>query len=550
MNAFLDHLLYNPKEPLTFVSIFFWIYFSVVLVGFVMLRKRLAIRNAYLFLISLYFYYKTSYWFVFLLLFSTGVDYSIGRALGTIHQQGWRKALVALSVTINLSVLFYFKYVYFFSDILKASFGIDWTPVAHYALWSNQSFGTDFVTDRIFLPVGISFYTFQCISYTVDVFRRRIEPVKSPLDFGFYISFFPQLVAGPIVRASDFIPQLYKPYQVTRTEFGLGLFWILNGLLKKVFLADYIALNFIDRVFAQPTLYTGIETALALIGYSLQVYADFSGYTDVAIGVALWMGFSLTKNFHSPYKATSVADFWKRWHMSLSGWLRDYVYIPLGGNRSGTVASYVLVYLGLLGVALAADSWETPAIISGVVAGVYAVYKIWPKFREWLNTNVNLMLTMLLGGIWHGASWNFVLWGGLNGLGLVFYKGWQAIRPYKSRGFWIKAVGVLLTFTFITFTRIWFRSPDLETAQVILDRMQNNMSWALLLPVMIGFWKPLSVMVLGYGIHMIPESGKQAYRLLFARTHWALQGVVAVLSVLVMYQVMTAESQPFIYFQF
>ncbi len=379
-------------------------------------HKRLALRNAFLFLVSVYFYYKTSGTFFFLLLFSTLVDYSIGEQLYRTSTEWKRKTWVALSVITNLGVLFYFKYPYFFAEFLADGFGIEWTPVAHYAQLSNSLFGTDFVEDRILLPVGISFYTFQCMSYTIDIYRRQIEPVKSVLDFGFYVSFFPQLVAGPIVRASEFFPQLYKPYTLSRARLWHGLLLILNGLLKKLILADYIASNFADRVFSQPTLYSGLECLLALFAYSLQVYADFSGYTDVAIGVAMLMGFTLTKNFNSPYKAVSVSDFWRRWHISLSTWLRDYLYIPLGGNRQGSFASYTIVFVALFVVSMMADSFLVPVAFAGGILLLFVLTRFIRAFRQWLNTNINVMLTMLLGGFWHGSSWNFVTWGGLNGL--------------------------------------------------------------------------------------------------------------------------------------
>ena len=550
MSEFLQHLAFDPSRPLNFASLFFWGYFAVVLFGFTLIHKRLAWRNAYLFLVSIYFYYKTSYFFFFLLLFSTGVDYTLARWMENTARQPLRVALVTASVVVNLFVLFYFKYVYFFADAIKDLAGIDWRPIPHYALWSNAHFGTDFPIDRIALPVGISFYTFQCISYTVDVYRRQIQAVKNPLDFGFYISFFPQLVAGPIVRASDFIPQLYQPYNVDRKTFGLGLFWVLNGLLKKVFLADYLAVNFIDRVFAQPTLYSGVETMLALFGYSLQVYADFSGYTDVAIGLALWMGFSLTKNFNSPYKATNVGEFWQRWHMSLSGWLKDYVYIPLGGNRTGSWMSYVLAFLALFGVAVAVDAYWVSGALAALVALFYLGYRRSPSFRKNVNTNINVLLTMLLGGFWHGSSWNFVLWGGLNGAGLVVHKYWKRIRPYNASHWLAQVLGVLITFLFITFTRIWFRAPTWDGALEVVGRMTTNMQWNLMDDVVLGFWKPLLVFALGMGIHWIPEAIKAAYRRRFARASVWAQAGISVLAVLFMYQVMTADAQPFIYFQF
>ena len=417
MDWLLDLLRYDPQAPLLFVDLFFWGFFAVALLGLAFLQRKMAMRNAYLFAISLFFYYKVSGLFLLLLVFSTVSDYLIGHAMHRTDTTWKRKMWLFASVFVNLGLLFYFKYAYFLADFFSDAFGLLWEPKPYMAIWSNATFGSDFVETAIILPVGISFYTFQCLSYTIDLYRKKIKPVNRVLDFGFFVSFFPQLVAGPIVRASEFLPQLYKETKLTKAAFGLGLFWILNGLIKKMVLADYVASNFADRVFAQPTLYSGLECIMALFAYSLQVYADFSGYTDVAIGVAMLMGFTLTKNFNSPYKATSVSDYWRRWHISLSSWLRDYLYIPLGGNREGSLATYVLIFLAAVVLSIMSDTWLVPVGMALLLVTVYALARWVTAFRQWLNTNINIMLTMLLGGWWHGASWNFVTWGGLNGLG-------------------------------------------------------------------------------------------------------------------------------------
>jgi D-alanyl-lipoteichoic acid acyltransferase DltB (MBOAT superfamily) len=208
------------------------------------------------------------------------------------------------------------------------------------------------------------------MSYAIDIYRKQLRPVKSIFDFGFYVSFFPQLVAGPIVRASEFIPQIYQPYSVTKKEFGLALFWIINGLLKKFLLADYIAVNFIDRVFDNPVMFSGFENLMALYGYSLQVYADFSGYTDIAIGIALMLGFRLPKNFNSPYKADNCGEFWKRWHISLSSWLKDYLYIPMGGNRGGSIFSYVALSMIVIFIYLISGSL---ALLFGIISWFFTL---------------------------------------------------------------------------------------------------------------------------------------------------------------------------------
>ncbi|MBO5916890.1 MAG: MBOAT family protein, partial [Bacteroidales bacterium] len=263
----------------------------------------------------------------------------------------------------------------------------------------------------------------------MDVYRRRIQPVNSWLDYGFYVSFFPQLVAGPIVRANTFIPQIYKPFHLSRRQFGIAIFWILNGLVKKIVLSDYLAVNFIDRVFANPTMYSGFENLFSLFAYSLQVYADFSGYTDIAIGVAMLMGFYLPQNFNSPYKASNAGNFWKRWHISLSRWLQEYLYIPLGGNRKATFGTYFwIIAMALIAVALSRSLWLLFAVVLALGLSLFSTRRDADKRRR-LTTNLNSLNTMLLGGLWHGASLNFVIWGGLNGAGVIIYKTWKNWSP-------------------------------------------------------------------------------------------------------------------------
>ncbi len=550
VDSLIQLLQAETSRPWTFLELGFWVFFALVLIGFASLERKLALRNAYLMLVSWFFYYHTSQWYVVLLIFATSVDFGVAHALHRSDKPWLRKLLLALSVVSNLGVLFFFKYAYFAADVWNDLTGLTWNPTPFWAGWSNASLGTDFVEDMILLPVGISFYTFQCLSYTIDVYRRNLKPVARFTDFAFYVSFFPQLVAGPIVRASDFVPQLYQPYRVTRAQFGLGLFWIVNGLLKKVILADFLAVHLVDRIFSQPTLYTGWENALGLLAYTMQVYADFSGYTDIAIGIALWMGFTLAQNFNSPYKASSVGEFWKRWHMSLSSWLKDYLYIPLGGNRSGSVASYLLIFAGLFGFALTATSSLVSYLLAGVVLLFLLLYQFIPAFRRGFNTNVNLMLTMLLGGLWHGASWNFMVWGGLNGLGLLAHKQWSRIRPYRVEGWMIRGLGVLITLLFITFTRIWFRAPDWSTAMSIVNQLSTGWNVIPTLAMLAAWWRPALILAMGFAIHWIPERHKAWYRDRFANLNPVLLAVISLASILLAYQFMAAESQPFIYFQF
>ncbi len=447
-------------------------------------------------------------------------------------------------------LLGYFKYAYFFTASTNELFGTHFAFFNQFSHFTNTFFGTHFSVDKLILPVGISFFTFQSISYTVDLYRGNVKPVKNIFDYGFFVCFFPHLVAGPIVKAHDFLYQVYLPYDLKRKEFGLALFWILNGLMKKI-VADYIATNFVDRIFDNPNYYSGVETVLGIFGYSLQIYMDFSGYTDIAIGIALILGFRLKTNFNSPYKAQDVSDFWKRWHISLSSWLKEYLYIPLGGNRKGTVGSYVAIsILAVVLVMLTGKLWLL-LVLFGLAITFALISYFSPKFRNSVNTNINLMVTMLLGGLWHGSSWLFIIWGGLNGLGLVIHKLWLRVSPFKnSKSFLIKAVMVLITLSFISFTRIFFRSDNLDTVSLIFDRISNHFGLELFFKIIQGYSFVLSLVLIGYLIHWIPSGMKEKYREIFAGLPIYAMALAVVCVIFVMYQLMSDEMQPFIYFQF
>lgn len=563
LSPFTNHL----EHPMIFTEYPFWIFFLLVLIGYSFLYKKIKLRSIFLFIVSLYFYFKTSGFFFSILLFSTIIDFFIGKRIYNSKKEGNAKIYLALSISINLLILVYFKYAYFFAESFNSIIGSQWHPINHFALLTNQISGSSFRVDQILLPIGISFYTFQTMSYSIDIFRKKLKPVKNIFDFGFYVSFFPQLVAGPIVRASEFIPQIYKPYDVSRKDFGLALFWIINGLLKKFLLADYIAVNFVDRVFDNPGMFSGFENLMSLYGYSLQVYADFSGYTDIAIGVALILGFRLPKNFNSPYKADNCGEFWKRWHISLSSWLKDYLYIPMGGNRGGSIFSYVSLSLIVIFIYLISGSLALLFGILSVIFSTLLIGELFPKFNKWYLTNINIMLTMLIGGLWHGASWNFVLWGALNGLGIVVYKQWKKISPWKNKSkWWNKIWGIIITFNFVTFTRIWFRSGSINsweeidqghniisewfTANEILNQLFFNFQWDLIGDVLAVYSNVFLVIIIGFLIHFIPEKFKFWYREKFSTSPVLVQLLVCFTAIFFMYQVASTSLQPFIYFQF
>ncbi|MCF0180855.1 MAG: MBOAT family protein [Muribaculaceae bacterium] len=612
--TFLRHTFeFSESSPLLFTQFYFWAFFAIVYALFAPIARRTHLRNAFLFFVSLFFYYKTSGIFVLILMFVTCSDFLIARRIHASDDPRRRKAWLITSITIDLFLLCYFKYAYFFTDMVNDIFGTQLAVHDYFAEIGNLFAGDGrFLVDQIVLPVGISFFTFQIISYTVDVYKKKIEPVSNVLDFGFYVSFFPQLVAGPIVRASEFIPQLYKPFFLSRRQFGVAVFWILNGLIKKIVLSDYIAVNFIDRVFDNPLLFTGFENFMALIGYSLQVYADFSGYTDIAIGVAMLMGFYLPKNFNSPYKAPNASNFWKRWHISLSMWLQTYLYIPLGGNRNASFGTFFWIGLiSLIALILTSSLWASATIL-GIAAAVIATARLYPEKRKKIIANINAFITMLLGGLWHGASWNFMIWGGLNGVGMIVFKFWRDMR-WRWRMAWLYGTCLLLmvlcvtvgapvfnmllvwmicitlgtnvrfiyhmlggkkdyawlanawavtqTFIFITFTRLFFRSGsnlDPATANEVAWNTAKNMvnqigsGWSLstIPDVCAAYYNVFLLIVLGMIIHWLPDRWKRRYRIAFARLPLAAIVSLCIATALFVYQFITADLQAFIYFQF
>lgn len=603
---------FDPNSPLLFTQFYFWAFLAVVFMIFTLIGNKRLLRNAFLFLVSVFFYFKTSGLSLLILLFVTVSDFLIAKRISKSKKEGARKAWLILSLVIDLSILCYFKYAYFFADFIHSITGLEIKVVNIFSQIGNIIAGKElFSVDSIVLPVGISFFTFQVISYTVDVYRKEIEPVRNILDFGFYVSFFPQLVAGPIVKASDFIPQLYKNFHLGRRQFGIAVFWILNGLAKKIILSDYIAVNFVDRVFENPLLFTGFENFAALFGYSLQVYADFSGYTDIAIGVAMLMGFYLPQNFDSPYKAANPQDFWRRWHMSLSRWLKGYLYIPLGGNREASFGTYFWIVLFAIIAAILSSSWAVSLIFVGIALLMIVISHFSKDRKKSIIANLNRFITMLLGGLWHGASWNFIIWGGLNGIGMIAFQFWKktgwhlkmvyitiitaalcAVRHFYPLPIWnlltvwmlvifagtvVRYVyhlckgqkgqklgyvwGVIQTFVFITFTRLFFRSGsnlDPETANLeawntaknMVNQIGSKWNTAVIPDIIANYWEVFILIILGMIIHWLPSRWKRWYRINFALLPLPVMLLVVVAAVFVIYQFITADMQAFIYFQF
>ena len=388
---------------------FRFILFFILVAGIYWTLQNNKARKFWLLICSYVFYAAWDWRFLSLIIASTVVDYIVSLMLSKPIAEKYRKLWLIVSLCSNLGLLGFFKYFNFFTE-------------SAISLFTFLGIPAGFNTINIVLPVGISFYTFQTMSYSIDVYLRKLKPVSSPLDLALYVSFFPQLVAGPIVRAADFLPQLLRPRKITAVSIKSCLLLFLIGFFKKACISDNLA-PFIDDYFSAPELYTSISAWLGVVSYAIQIYCDFSGYSDMAIACAGLLGYEFCENFNYPYFSDSVANFWRNWHISLSTWLRDYLYIPLGGSRVKTV-----------------------------------------------NIYRNLMITMTLGGLWHGAGWNFVIWGVMHGLALVTHRLFTNILKQnhleKLRAW--SLIGPLMTFYFICITWIFFRASDFSTAMTVV----------------------------------------------------------------------------------
>ena len=494
IDSLLHQLTYHSDEPLIFSTSLFLFFFLGFTFVYFLLEKKTTARLVFVTLFSYYFYYKSSGFYFFLLAIVTLSDYLIAEAIYKHSQshpdkKGVRKWLLVLSLLVDLGLLGYFKYTNFIGRMIADCIGSNFQPF------------------DIFLPVGISFFTFQSLSYTIDIYRGQLKSVNSILDYAFYVSFFPQLVAGPIVRARDFAPQIRRVPCITQEMMARGVWYIAVGLVKKCVISDYISLNFVDRVFEDPGLYSGIENLLGIYGYTLQIYCDFSGYSDMAIGIALLLGFHFPKNFDSPFISTSVSEFWRRWHMSFSSWIRDYIYISMGGNKKGKLRTYV-----------------------------------------------NLIITMLIGGLWHGANLNFVAWGGMHGLALASHKFFRSEvlhhdKKYYSHGI-RRLLAILLTFHFICFTFIFFRNVSFDKSIIMIKQMCCNMHFELLGGIISGYKYVMLLIVLGYISHFLPSAWKEKGVLVLQKGGILLDALLLIMVIYLVIQVKSSTIQPFIYFQF
>ena len=462
-----------------FPTITFAIFYVVVFAIAWRLQGRNVIRKAILLLASLIFYGWWDWRFCFLLMTAALTSWGAGLLIGRSNSANFRSRVLAIAVTTLLLVLGFFKYYGFFLTSMQD-------------LLFTLGLQRDLPFMQIILPVGISFFTFQAISYVVDVYREQVEHRENPLDVMLYISFFPQLVAGPIVRAADFLPQLEKQTFLTKSVISSALVLCLCGLFKKMIVANYLATDLVDPVFLEPGSYSSVMVLLATYGYAVQIYCDFSGYSDIAIGTAALLGFKFRTNFDRPYSATTLQDFWRRWHISLSQWLRDYLYIPLGGSHTGR----------------------------------------WKTYR-------NLFVTMLLGGLWHGAAWNFVAWGCLHGMWLSLERavGGKSTKTSKS----MLILGWLVTFHVVCAAWVFFRASDLTAAAQIFSTLS-------LLTAEVGqlTWFTLALVF----VPLLLQFSNRDFNTMIQKFGFGSSLALFAIGILFVIWVAPSGTAPFIYFQF
>ena len=455
---------------------------------FALVRAK-KIRLLFILGASYVFYAHWDWRFLPLIWGSSTADWLLGNAIARSEDAKSRKLWLTGTVAINLGVLGVFKYF---------NFGVDTISATLTAL----GYAPPEIALRIALPIGISFFTFESMSYVIDIYRRQLEPQRSYTEYLSFVAFFPHLVAGPIVRPRDLLPQLAGPARWSSAAGSEGLFLIATGLLKKVAIGDFLAVGLVDRVFDAPIQYSSLECYAAVLGYAVQIYCDFSGYTDIAIGSALLLGVRFPRNFNAPYKATNIADFWRRWHISLSTWLRDYLYVPLGGNRKGVMRTYI-----------------------------------------------NLMLTMLLGGLWHGASWTFVVWGGIHGVALAVTRAVHQRNKRRatapSPGPVGRILSILFTFHVVCAAWIFFRAGTFHDARIFFSQLlQGTTHHANLSLAAFG------ILTLGLFTHWMPECWYAWFRTRFIGLPASAQAALLVVTAYVIDRMASAEVVPFVYFQF
>jgi len=487
MEDILNYFTITPG----FNSILFFLGFTLLYALYVLWGNKIQLRNALLLGFSLIFYIALSGNYIFLLILISLSDYMIGNKMLKVKDQDkikWRN----LALCIDLGILGYFKYLWFFADTGNVLFDFNFHK-----------------PEQWLVPVGISFYIFKSLSYILDIFHEKIEtPAPGFSNYLLYLSFFPNIMAGPIVPARDFLPQLISSKLPSQRDNSLALFMILCGMIKKYGMADALGLDMVDRVFTHPHLFAGVEHLMAAYGYTLQLYLDFSGYSDMMIGGSMLLGIHIHMNFNAPFRAGNISEFWRRWHISLSLWFQEFVFIPLN------------------------YTWRR----LGIKAVVYAV-----------------LITFLLSGLWHGAAWTYVLWGLLHGLAIVWdtlSKQWRmSAQKWFGSKFW-NILSIFLTFHFIVFTIVLFRSDSMELALEMFKGIFTNFNIHLFGDWLYAYQKPFIILMSGLILHYLPDKWTENIRNVFVDLPWSVQSIILAFIIFILFQGISAESVPFQYLQY
>lgn len=479
---------FQQANPIQFNSILFFILFTGFYTVYSLVSRNIHARNLWLLVFSLFFYYKLANSFVFTLVAMATSDYFIGRWMAASRKESVRNVLLTLSLLINLGLLLFFKYTQFFVD--------SWMGITEQSP----------INLHIIQPIGISFFVFKTLTYIFDVHREVIEePEKNYINYLLYVSFFPTILAGPIAKARNLLPQFKQKIQLTKTHVGKGLFLIMSGLVFKIAIADYLAANFVDRVFDAPIYFSGFEVAVAALGAMLQIYYDFAGYTNIVLGIALLMGFELEPNFNKPFLAKNITDFWRRWHITLSTWFSEYLFTPL---------SFSFRSLRNFGVILA------------------------------------VLITFFVSGFWHGAAWTYILWGISHGVAIAWDSATQKSRRRIASilpKFIYNPISVLLTVVFLSLSVVLFKASDLAKAQEVYWMIFTKFDLALIGQWFAVYFYPAIVMVLAILLHYVPAKWTDGLTWLFTNTPWVLKPAIISVVVVILYQIYVSASQPFIY---
>ncbi len=503
----LTSVMYDPGNPLFFTGGFFMFFFLLFFLVSIPFGRTPQRRTWIILFFSLWFYYKCSGAFAGLIVAAGTMNYLVARAMGPVTANRRRALLLFAGILVNLALLLLFKYTPYYNKVAALIADGNWS-IAHMAF-----------------PAGLSFYTFANLSYLIDVREGVIQPERSLPGYLAYITFFPIVQMGPIERAKNFLPQLSKPFRLSGEDVSEGFMLIMSGAFKKMVIGDYVNIHLVSQVFSMPDRHTGMENLAAILGYSLVIYCDFSGYTDMARGIARWMGFSIQLNFNFPYRSDSIGQFWRRWHISLSSWLRDYLFLPLAYRLSRLMKGEYLLHGKYL---------RTDIVIFNIAA----------------------LVTFTVCGLWHGIGWNFLIWGLMHGMALAIQRTWSyATRNFKKKrgqGFREinRAAGVMLTFVFVSCSWVFFRMQSPGDSIMVFSQVAGNF-YLQGFPAFISAYYPvLLMMALGYALHFFPDRMRQSLtnKMIPSEWYWKTLLAIAMVSLIVYFK--TLGSAMPIYIQF